>query len=671
MSRNGVTISELTPEGQGGSDLQRPIGSLRGIGPARADQLGEMGIFTVQDLLELAPSRHEDRRHFPSMAAVEPDQWVTLKGVITSAQTRFFRGRMSQFECRVEDDTGGVLCRWWNMPFLKQHYQPGKSLYLYGQLKPGNPLRMDHPETEWFEPEQSDDPIHVDRLVPVYRCQKGIRPRWIRSLIHQTLRKHAQGITDPYPMAASHGFVSQKEALEHLHFPGTMEDNLAARKRLALNEALAVQQEVSQRRLAFESQIRCLPKQIGKDWVKPFLEHLPFALTQDQVSTVKAIESDLNKAHPMRRLLQGDVGTGKTLVALVAALRVMGWGQSVLFMVPTTLLARQHHQTITRYLHSMGIPVRLHLSGTHTGEHEDEGIPGITVGTHALLHQPAPNRGCGLIIIDEQHKFGVAQRRKLTEGHQQAHLLVMTATPIPRTLGLALFADLDISIMRHAPCGRGQLKTYLREEKHRDKIEAFIEKALQDGRQAFMIYPRIESASSNDEGKSLLSARSRIESRFKGYRIGVMHGKLSESECLEAMAAFHSGRLDILLATSMVEVGIDVPNATIMLIEEASHFGLAQLHQMRGRVARGKENAHCILMGHAKQSESWERLQLLVKHHDGFLIAEEDFRLRGPGNWNGAEQSGMKHWKFLTLPEDEPLLERARIWTQSWAAQGD
>jgi len=647
-------------------DLKAPITLLKGVGKTRASSLEAMGIQTLEDLLYYRPRRYEDRRGLPAIRQLEAGQWATICGEIQSARSRFFRGkRMSQFECEVADESGRILCRWWNMPFLKKHYLPGKQFFAYGQLKAGSPLRMDHPEIEWVEEDGSKDPVHTGRIVPVYRCQKGVGQRWLRSLIHQLLRDHGSHVTDPYPQACMEGFLPQSDAVEKLHFPQRPEESHAARERLALNEALKLQQEVRQRRKAFAESVSSLSTSSGSPLAEAFIQSLAFDPTPDQRDALADIESDLRQRYPMRRLLQGDVGTGKTLVSVIAALQVIECGHSVILMVPTTLLAQQHYQTISKQLSGLKIPVILRTSASHGAPLPSSNLPSFTVGTHALLHVKQPPKSVGLIIIDEQHKFGVTQRQQMLKNQEQAHLLIMTATPIPRTMGLALYADLDVSTMRQTPKGRGRIRTYLREDKDRRKIEDFLETKLREGRQVFIIFPRIEATESTP--KSLMEEQKALARHYRAFGVGLMHGKMRQEEISAVMDQFKDGEIGLLLSTSMIEVGVDIPNATVMIVENASHFGIAQLHQMRGRIGRGPHDAHCIFMADSADEENWQRLRKMEQSLDGFEIAEEDFRLRGPGDWQGQDQSGTQHWHFLQLPEDEALLIQAKQWTGTWA----
>ena len=647
-------------------DLKAPITQLKGVGKTRASSLEAMGIRTLEDLLYYRPLRYEDRRGLPAIHQLAAGQWATICGEIQSARSRFFRGkRMSQFECEVADKSGSILCRWWNMPFLKQHYLPGKRFFAYGQLKDGSPLRMDHPEIEWVEEDESKEPVHTSRVVPVYRCQKGVGQRWLRSLMHQFLQDHGSLVADPYPQACMEGFLPQSDAVEKLHFPKEPDESHAARERLALNEALKLQQEVRQRRKAFAESVSSLPTSPGSPLAETFIQSLAFDLTTDQRDVLVDIESDLRQKHPMRRLLQGDVGTGKTLVSVIAALQVIACGHSVILMVPTTLLAQQHYQTISKQLSDLNIPVILRTSASHGEPSQASNLPSFTVGTHALLHVKQPTKSVGLIMIDEQHKFGVAQRQQILKNQEQAHLLIMTATPIPRTMGLALYADLDVSTMRQTPKGRGRIRTYLREEKDRHKIEDFLETTLKEGRQVFIIFPRIEATESTP--KSLMEEQEALTRRYRAFGVGLMHGKMREEEIRAVMNQLKNGEIGLLLSTSMIEVGVDIPNATVMIVENASHFGMAQLHQMRGRIGRGPHDAHCIFMGDSADEVNWQRLRKVEQSLDGFEIAEEDFRLRGPGDWQGQDQSGTQHWRFLQLPEDESLLIQAKEWTGTWA----
>ncbi|MBM3844796.1 MAG: ATP-dependent DNA helicase RecG [Verrucomicrobia bacterium] len=637
--------------------LATPIGAFRGIGPERTAILERLGMRTLEDLFLHKPRRHEDRRQILPIKALRLDTPAVVRGRVAAMGVRIAKktGR-SVFELVLDDGKARLTCRWWNLPFMQRYFSVGDDVFVFGKLTSPRPMAMDHPETETVE-EGIENPIHLQRIVPIYPLTEGLQQRWLRHLIWQKLAEYSEqienldpGVTVPHPL-------SRAEAVRLLHFPRELEDVENARVRLALDELIDLQQKLSLRRRNLEMNSKPLPCEGDNRWIRPFLKLVGFRLTESQTGVLKEIRKDLAGKSPMRRLLQGDVGCGKTVVAACTALMVLESGYDVVLMAPTEILAEQHHAHFCRWLE--GMPVRIVLrTGSRKTPSEGSG-PALHIGTHALLEDSAEVANLGLVVIDEQHKFGVAQRETLLRKGHFPHLLVMTATPIPRTLGLTLYGDLDLSVIRHPPAGRGVVKTYIREAAQMSKVWEFVKAQVEGGRQIYVVYPRVEDAGGSAV-KSVTREFAELVRRLDPLTVGLLHGGLAAARKQEVIDRFRAGSLQVLAATSVIEVGIDVPNATVMVIENAEQFGLAQLHQLRGRIGRGAHESYCVLVCGKKTPEAMERLGVLERTRDGFEIAEADLRLRGPGELLGKDQSGVPDFRFADLRRDLKWVQVAR-----------
>ena len=638
--------------------LARPVKGLRGVGSEREAQLARLGLFTVEDLLLHRPRRYEDRRHFRTIAEMQLDEPATTRGrIIALGLKRFRQGQKSVFEIILEDATGRLHCRWWNLPFMQNYFAMGDEVFVFGKLLSRKPRTIDHPETEVIEGGE-ESLVHINRIAPIYPLTEGLPQRWLRSLIWRTLQQYEPELREPWPKLVLKDFPARANAIHMLHFPEAMEDIEPARHRLALDEFIELQRQIQARRKKFEAKARGLPCAGNNRLIKPFLARLGFSLTAAQTKVLRELRHDMAGPHPMRRLLQGDVGSGKTAVAACCALMALESDCRVALMAPTEILAAQHFQTFKKWFEPLGVEVWLQ-TGSHKSVAARGDAPLLVIGTHALIESGFAMERLGLVIIDEQHKFGVAQREQLVRKGNYPHLLVMTATPIPRTLGLTLYGELDVSVIDELPGGRGRIKTFVRTSDKLPKVIEFIREKLAAGRQAYVVYPRIE-----DDGSSGLKAVAaefeNLKKAFAPHRIGLLHGRLAGAEKEQVMAAFRANAVKVLLATPLIEVGVDVPNATVMLIENAEQFGLAQLHQLRGRIGRGAHDSYCILVAAAKNAESRQRLRVLEETTDGFQIAEADLKLRGPGELLGQQQSGMPRFRFGNLVEDLELIKLAR-----------
>jgi len=628
--------------------------------------LAAAGYHTAAQVLDHLPKRHEDRRRFDAFPNQPTAAAVCLRGtVIDSAKRHFGRGR-GVFEAIVMDGSGGVFgsgkitCRWFNMAFIHKLVATGQEVVVYGKVKDFNGrLIIDHPE---FEILREDDPgaesIHLERIVPIYRNLAGIAQRRLREIIHLLLVQ-----SDPATLARAFEVdpaSPRATALWEAHFPDSMQQAQAARRRFALEEFFAIQLNVAWRRLRHQEQTgRVLGKRTAL--LGAFYKSLPFDLTDAQKRSIREIIADMRVPRPMNRLLQGDVGAGKTFVAMAAMLLAVDSGCQAALMAPTQILAEQHFLTFRRWLGPLGLRIAL-----RTGN-RDETNPAawhgkeaqMILGTHALLYENAQFADLGLVVIDEQHKFGVTQRAALIRRGVVPDVLVMTATPIPRTLTMTLYGDLDVSLLDEKPPGRGTIISRVRVGARQADVTAFVKTQLSNGRQAYLVYPLVEE-SATLKVESATAACEKWRKRLPAHEVGLIHGKLRPDEKEQVMRRFREGETRALVATTVIEVGMDVANATVMILHHAERFGLAQLHQLRGRIGRGAHQGYCILLTDGKNPEALEKLMLLEHCADGFEIAEADLRLRGPGDLLGTLQSGLSELHFVDFLADTTLLRQAR-----------
>jgi ATP-dependent DNA helicase RecG len=651
--------------------LQTPLHQLPGVGPERASQLQRLELGAVGDLLLHRPRRYEDRRRFQRVADLQLDQPALLCGKIVASGLRRLRGARSVFELIIDDGSGRLHCRWWNLPFMEKYFKTGEEVVVFGKPASLRPPTMDHPETEVIQ--RMETSVHLNRIAPIYPLTEGLPQRWLRSLVWRVLEQFESAVAEPRPGLRLAGqpitvdgvsvpAPSRAQAVRMIHFPEEQADEEIARHRLALDEYVELQIAIQARRRNLEKNARALPCAGDNRLIKPFLRALGFDLTPAQTGVLRDIRRDMAGPVPMRRLLQGDVGSGKTVVAACAALMALESGASAVLMAPTEILAEQHGHNFRRWFEPLGIAVEVRAGGREQLSLAPFGAGArrFFIGTHALLEDTFAPEKLGLVIIDEQHKFGVAQREQLVRKGAYPHLLVMTATPIPRTLGLTLYGDLDISVIAQGPPGRGRIKTFLREPSSLPKVWPFVAGELAKGRQAYVVYSRLEEEDSAAGIKAVTTEFHTLETIFAPARVGLLHGRLPAVEKEKIMADFAANRLQVLLATSVVEVGLDVPNATVMVVENAEQFGLAQLHQLRGRIGRGASDAYCILIAAGKTEEARHRLKVMEETCDGFRIAEADLQSRGPGELLGRQQSGAPPLRFGDLARDGALVERAR-----------
>lgn len=649
-------LEDAAPTASGEEASLISLADLPEVGARQAKVLLKLRLRTLEDLFLHRPKRYEDRRNFLKITEAAPDEAALFQGTVRAvSHKRTSRRYLSLLEVRLGDDSGELTCLWWNQPYRAREFQEGMKILVYGKPTFAEKMILNQPEVEWNSGD--DGAIHMNRIVPVYPLAKGIAQRWLRALIWRALESRADCLKEPdfgMPLSSA---LRRTDAVRSLHFPAEMEQALAARRHFAREELFRFQWNLQSRRLRFLQKAKAPPCSAGEERLQSFLERIPFRLTQAQGRVLREIRRDLGRSVPMRRLLQGDVGSGKTVVAAAAVVIVLANGFDAAFMAPTELLAQQHCRTLSDLLASLPIVPSLLIGGSRKWQTPPS--PALTVGTHALLEDAYQPPRLGLVVIDEQHRFGVDQRNRLLRKGRYPHLLTMTATPIPRSLGLTLYGELEHSILNELPPQRGALKTYVRQSDRLERIWAFLCQKLKEGRQAYVVYPRIEETE-DGQIKSLQSEFHKIEKIVTPFRAGWIHGRLPRESSAQVMAEFRANRLQVLVSTTMIEVGVDVPNATVMLVENAEQFGLAQLHQIRGRIGRGGCDSQCILVSREKNETARERLKILESTRDGFAIAEHDLKLRGPGEFLGKQQSGLPRFRFMDLMRDESLVREAR-----------
>jgi len=640
------------------------LASLPLLSPKDVAALAAAGLSSPTALLEHLPRRYEDRRRFDAFPNQPTALPVCLRGTVIDAASRGFGEGRRFYEAIVMDGSGGVFgsgkvsCRWYNMPFIQKLLATGHEVILYGKVKECNGrLVIDHPEFEVLREDDAAAPIHLERIVPIYKNLAGLAQRRLREIIHLLLQQ-----TDPATTTSIRDVDSatpRYQALLEVHFPQTLEQAQAARRRFAREEFFALQLNVVWRRARYAEQPgRVLGSRTTL--LKRFYASLPFDLTDAQKRSIKEMVVDLRTPRPMHRLLQGDVGSGKTFVAMAAMLLAIDSGCQAALMAPTQILAEQHYLTFRRWLEPLGLRLALRTANRDESNHSqavDEAQ--IIIGTHALLYDSVTFRDLGLVVIDEQHKFGVAQRAALIRQGVVPDVLVMTATPIPRTLTMTLYGELDVSVLDEKPPGRGKIVTALRISPKQTDVTKFVKQQLADGRQAYLVYPLVEESESL-KAESAIEAYAKWQKRLPGCQVGLLHGKLKPEEKEAVMSRFRSGEIAALVATTVIEVGVDVANASVMILHHAERFGMAQIHQLRGRIGRGAHKGWCILLTDGKNPDGLEKLKILERTADGFEIAEADLRLRGPGDVLGTAQSGLAALRFSDFLADTELLRETR-----------
>jgi ATP-dependent DNA helicase RecG len=653
------------------SDFQ--IQYIKGVGPQRDKLLSRLGIKTVNDALYYLPYRYENRSNLKKICELQYGNVETVSGRVISAEViKLHRRNLKIFELTLNDGSGLLKGKWFNQPFMKKNFKVGQEVMLCGTVK-RNPywgigFEMDNPEYEIVS--DDDSFIHTNRVVPVYRTTSGLSVRQIRSIMFNLIHTCIKDVCDPVPeeILKRNGLPGLPESLSVVHFPDPNVDIVLLNKgtsefhkRLSFDElfmlelglGLMKRGNVIEKGIAFNPECKLLRR---------LIEMLPFRLTKAQERVFTEILMDMKRPYPMNRLIQGDVGCGKTVVALMAMMVASECGYQSALMVPTEILAEQHFINIYNMIEDLGLKICL-LTGSKKDKPLSEialGNINIVVGTHALIQEGVVFKNLGLVVIDEQHRFGVMQRALLRKKAINPDVLVMTATPIPRTLALTLYGDLDYSIIDELPPNRKPVETLLFSPKQKEAIYSFIREEIKKGRQVYAVYPVIEESEKTDL-RSAIRGKHAFEKSLPKLKVGLIHGRIKAHEREEIMTSFKLGELDLLVCTTVIEVGVDVPNATLMLIIHAERFGLSQLHQLRGRVGRGSHRSYCTLVAYDPYGEeARRRLDIMVKSNDGFRIAEEDLNIRGPGEFFGTRQSGMPDLKIANIIRDAKLLNVAR-----------
>jgi ATP-dependent DNA helicase RecG len=687
-----------------GKELSASVQYIKGVGSQRAKLLDRLGIKTVKDALFYLPCRYEDRSSIKKISHIRAEETNTVIGKILKADIitpNPKRPKLKIFELVISDESGLLKAKWFNQIYLKKIFKPGQKVVLYGTIKYnywGTGLETINPEYEILDdnddasnpsafnaitPENlrfsgdsslqsSTSGIHTGRIVPIYRLTEGLSQKQLRSIMFSVISSSVSAISDPMPpeIIKAYNLPDLQESLYNIHFPpqtSLLNDlnngTSPFHRRLAFDElfifqlglAVIKKGETFEKGIAFSPNGRLINKLLNK---------LPFSLTNAQQRVFDDILKDMQSPHPMSRLIQGDVGSGKTIVALVSMLAAAECGYQAALMAPTEILAEQHYINIHKLIEDLGLKIHLRTGSSKERSMVSEEIKeDIIIGTHALIQGGVSFKNLGLIVIDEQHRFGVMQRatlrKKGTNPDTLPDTLIMTATPIPRTLALTLYGDLDYSVIDELPPNRRPVLTKLFTEKQKSHIYRLIEEETQKGRQVYVVYPVIEESEKTDL-KSAITGAEGLQKMFPHLKVGLIHGRMKQIEREEVMSDFKKGNIHILVSTTVIEVGVDVPNATLMIIIHAERFGLAQLHQLRGRVGRGSSQSYCILLNYGGGEDSRKRLNVMVKTSDGFTIAEEDLNIRGPGEFLGTKQSGMPDLKVANLIRDVKILDVVR-----------
>jgi len=668
--------------------LATPLQFLKGVGPRRAADFERVGLLTLEDLLTRFPIRYEDRSRLQSIASLKPGQTAAMAGRLLSCGLRSTRRPgFKIFDAVVDDGTSSIRISWLNQAFLRDVFAPGQHVVLFGavEMRGSGGLQLTNPQYEILDDEDGET-IHTGRIVPVYEKTGSVTPKMQRRLVFDALQRLPPDLPDQLPdgVRLRLRLPSRYAALLATHFPPADAPIDAlnrfatpAQHRLIFEEAFLFQAGVAARKQALATEHKSIVPHVDDRIRESARRVLPFKLTAGQRSALKEIVDDLQRPQPMNRLLQGDVGAGKTIVALLAALVAMENGLQVAFMAPTEILAEQHFLNISRLLQDSRFRLALLTGSTPAAARRatlaeiQAGSIHLVVGTHALVEGDVGFKELGLVVIDEQHRFGVLQRASLRTKASHPDVLVMTATPIPRTLALTLYGDLDVSVIRDLPPGRTPTKTTAKPESRRDEVYAFVRAQLDAGRQAYVIYPLVEESEKVDLKAATAMFDHLAQDVFPQYRLGLLHGRMKADAKDRVMKAFTSGEIQMLVSTTVVEVGVDVPNASVMIVEHAERFGLSQLHQLRGRVGRDRHQSYCVLLYQAPLSdEGRERLRAMSETTDGFEIAERDLSLRGPGDFFGTRQAGLPTFRSIDLVRDRSVLEEAKQEVDAWLTSG-
>ncbi len=660
-----MLVTESIPKTTSQSALNQSVQYLKGVGPKRSEIFGRLGIHTIRDMLFYFPRDYKDRTRIQKISEARIGAEITLHGKVLGVQTRMARSRKNILEVFVGDETGAIAATWFNQPFLMKKFHVGDTVFLQGKVGAYKYLQLLNPEYEIIRGNDGD--IKEGSIIPVYPLTGQMSQAYFRKIMKDAVHLFAGNVDEilPKEIIKKNQLIFIHSVIKNIHFPETFENLKNARFRLVYDELFTLELAMALRRRGIKEETG-ISFRIGANVDSHIRNLIPFALTNAQERVITEITEDMRSGKPMNRLLQGDVGSGKTAIAIYAILATIANGYQAAFMAPTEILAKQHFQTLQKYLQHSHVRISLLSGDTNSRQRKDNieqiktGQVDLVIGTHALIEETVKFNQLGLVVIDEQHKFGVVQRLKLKKKGPCPDVLIMTATPIPRTLSLTLFGDLDVSILDEMPPGRTPVKTiWVTKDKEKGAYD-FIKGEIAKGRQVFIVYPLVEESENFDLKSAVTEARKLQQEVFPTRRIGLLHGQMKPAEKDKVMMDFKEKRYDILVSTVIIEVGIDIPNATVMVIVHAERFGLSQLHQLRGRIGRGSEQSYCLLFGNPNNYVSSERLKIMTRTNDGFKVAEMDFRLRGPGEFFGTRQHGLPGLKISDLMKDFPILKKAR-----------
>ena len=639
-------------------DLDTPVQYVKGVGPKLAKKFNKLGVETILDLLFFLPRDYEDRTQILPIGKLSPNPLAVVKGEIIAVEPQMNKGRFSVMKVILSDRTGEISAVWFNQPYLQKLFRRGMKLIVTGKIE----LSAFHGTLQLIVREFEIDTGEAQKFVPRYPLTQGLYWKKVRTIIQGALDSYLDLVKDVLPkvIIKKHDLIPLKDAIHKMHLPDNLSDVEPARRRLAFEDFFVFQLGMGLNRQKVKVE-QGIVFQLDQEKIASFLATLPFKLTAAQDKVWGEISADMQSDRPMSRLLQGDVGSGKTIVATIAALAAIQNGYQVAIMAPTEILASQHFEKVAQFLKGQKIKIKL-LTGTtqRKKKTEDVGSYDLVIGTHALIEEKIKFNKLGFVIIDEQHRFGVLQRNKLRSKGVNPDVLFMTATPIPRSLAFTLYGDLDRSVIDEMPPGRTPVKTSYVPAKKRKSSYEFMRKEINEGRQIFIVCPLVEESEKLDLKAAMDEAATLQKKVFPELKVGLLHGRLKGDEKAEIMKQFKAKKIHVLVSTTVIEVGIDIPNATVMVVEHAERFGLSQLHQLRGRIGRGADQSYCFLFGTPKTDDAKERIKAMVSSTDGFYIAEVDLKLRGPGDFWGVRQAGLPEFRVGDIVRDEELLREAR-----------